>query len=130
MAKKILVVDDEPDMIAIMKLTLELKGFEVLTAYDAQEGLTKTKECRPDLIILDILMPQGFGDDLGNRLNNDPETKDIPIIFFTNMPVPLLTGSNEKEMPISQDSKGNLYLQKTCTEEKLLAAINQALRNK
>ncbi len=130
MAIKILVVDDEADMIAIMKLTLELKGFEVLTAYDAQEGFTKTKECSPCLVILDILMPKGFGDDLANRLNNDSDTKNIPIIFFTNMPVPLLTGSTEKEMPLSQDSKGNFYLQKSCTEEELFTAINQALRNR
>lgn len=130
MAIKILVVDDEPDMVAIMKLTLEIKGFEVLTAYDAEEGFTKAKECCPGLVILDILMPQGFGDDLANRLNNDPETKNIPIIFFTNMPVRLLTGLTEKERHLSQDSKGNLYLQKSCTEEELLAAISQALRNK
>ncbi len=130
MPKKILVVDDEPDMIAIMKLTLELKGFEVITAYDSQEGFKKAKEDYPDLIILDILMPKGFGDDLGNKLKSDSDTKHIPIIFFTNMPVPLLTGLNEKEMPLSQDSKGNLYLQKSCTEEELLAAINQAFRDK
>lgn len=130
MAIKILVVDDEPDMVAIMKLTLELKGFEVLTAYDSEEGFTKAKEYRPDLIILDILMPKGFGDDLGNKLNSDSDTKDIPIIFFTNMPVPLLTGLNEKEAPLSQDSKGNFYLQKSCTEKELFAAINQALRSK
>lgn len=130
MAIKILVVDDEPDMIAIMKLTLELKGFEVLTAYDAEEGFTKAKEHSPNLVILDILMPKGFGDDLANRLNHDLATKNIPIIFFTNMPVPLLTSSNEKEKPLSQDSKGNFYLQKTCTEVDLLAAINQALGNK
>ncbi len=130
MAIKILVVDDEPDMIAIMKLTLELKGFEVLTAYDAEEGFTKAKETSPDLLILDILMPKGFGDDLANRINNDSDTKNIPIIFFTNMPVPLLTAPTEKEMPLSQDSKGNFYLQKSCTEADLLAAINQALRNK
>jgi len=130
MATKILVVDDEPDMIAIMKLTLELKGFEVLTAYDAEEGFTKAKESSPQLVILDILMPKGFGDDLANRLNNDPDTKNIPIIFFTNMPVPLLTTPTEKEAPLSRDSKGNFYLQKTCTEADLFAAINQALRNK
>ncbi len=130
MPKKILVVDDEPDMIAIMKLTLELKGFEVITAYDSQEGFKKAKEYCPDLIILDILMPKGFGDDLGNKLKSDSGTKHIPIIFFTNMPVLLLTGLNEKEMPLSQDSKGNLYLQKSCTEEELLAAINQAFRDK
>lgn len=130
MPKKILIVDDEPDMIVILKLTLELKGFEVITAYDGQEGFNNAKECSPDLIILDILMPKFYGNDLANMLNADSSTKDIPIIFFTNMPIPLLTGSNEGEIPSSRDSKGNLYLQKSCTEEELFAAINQALRNR
>ncbi len=130
MAKKVLLIDDEADIVTIIKFSLENNGFEAIPAYDGQEGFKKAKECSPDLIILDILMPKGFGDDLGNKINNDSDTQHIPIIFFTNMPVPLLTDRNEKELSLSQDSKGNLYLQKSCTEEQLLKAITKALASK
>ena len=61
MSKKILVVDDEPDVVTVIKFTLETRGFEVITAYDGDEGLNKAKRERPDLIILDVLMPKMYG---------------------------------------------------------------------
>ena len=60
-SKKILVVDDEPDVVTVIKFTLETRGFEVITAYDGDEGLNKAKRERPDLIILDVLMPKMYG---------------------------------------------------------------------
>ena len=55
------MVDDEPDVVTVIKFTLETRGFEVITAYDGDEGLNKAKRERPDLIILDVLMPKMYG---------------------------------------------------------------------
>ena len=83
MGKRILVVDDEPDVVTVMKFTLETRGFEVVTAYDGEEGLRKVKTENPDLIILDVLMPKMYGNTLVAELENNPETKNIPIIFLS-----------------------------------------------
>lgn len=130
MPKRILVVEDEPDMIAIMKLTLENKGYEVLSAYDGEEGLFKARETLPDLVILDILMPKILGDDLATLLRKDEETHNIPIIFFSNLPVNSFNSTKENGKNFQFDSQGNIYLHKTCNEEELVSAIEYMLNKK
>ncbi len=127
MARKILIVDDEPDLVTILKFTLETHGFSVVTAYDGEEGFRKAQEEKPDLIILDVLMPKIFGDDIGHQLRKEPATQSTPILFLTNVPVNYLTGSNQSEFELQKDTHGNLYLLKTCSEEQFLNAINQLL---
>lgn len=127
MPRKILLVDDEPDIVVVMKFTLEINGFEVITAYDGDEGWHKAKECSPDLIILDVLMPKMLGDDLAGKLKGDPDTGRIPIIFLTNLPTDYLKAKRGLSGDLESDSQGNLYLAKTCTEEELLFAIKRAL---
>ena len=125
MIKRILLVDDEPDVVTVMKFTLETNGFEVITAYDGQEGLGKVKEARPDMIILDVLMPKMFGDDLAKILKEDPLTTNIPVLFLTNLPLSYLTGSDRQSPQLQQDSKGNFYISKSCSEQDLLSAIDR-----
>jgi len=125
MSKRILLVDDEPDVVTVMKFTLETNGFEVVTAYDGQEGLEKAKYAFPDMIILDVLMPKLFGDDLAKVLKEDPLTKNIPVLFLTNLPIQFLTGADNKEQQLQRDSKGNYYISKSCSEQDLLSAINR-----
>ena len=122
MAKRILIVEDEADMIVIMKFTLEKNGFEVVTAYDGEEGLKKAREEKFDLIILDVLMPKIFGDDMAAALRQDINTMETPILFLTNLPLPYLTGIPGKE-ELQQDKQGNWYLNKSCKDEELLNAI-------
>ncbi|MCM8781005.1 MAG: response regulator [Candidatus Omnitrophica bacterium] len=129
MITKVLIVDDEPDIVAVMKFTLESKGFKVITAYDGLEGLKKAKEENPDLIILDVLMPKVFGDDLAVKLKSEPDTYNIPIILLTNLPLDFLAGKDGSNSSFSRDSRGNIYLPKTCSEEQLLAAINSLINN-
>ena len=126
MVKRILVVDDEPDMVVIMKLTLETNGFEVITAYDGQEGMEKAQQEKPDLIILDVLMPKVFGNEIVTLLEKDPELSGIPIIMLTNVPLAFLSRDQKRESEFEEDSKGNILLTKSCSEEELLAAIEQA----
>ena len=125
MTERILLVDDEPDVVTVMKFTLETKGFEVITAYDGQEGLEKAKFAFPNLIILDVLMPKLFGDDLAKILKEDPITTNIPILFLTNLPLSYLTGSDREGPQLQQDSKGNFYISKSCSEQDLLSAISR-----
>ncbi len=125
MNKRILLVDDEPDIVTVMKFTLETNGFQVVTAYDGKEGLDKAKEEIPDLIILDVLMPKMFGDDLAKVIKEDPQTAKIPILFLTNLPLSYLTGSDRQGPQLQQDSKGNFYISKSCSEQELLLAIHR-----
>jgi two-component system alkaline phosphatase synthesis response regulator PhoP len=77
------VVDDEPDYAAIVQGNLEKEGFEVVVAYDGMEGLEKVKECRPDAIVLDVMMPEKDGYKLCAELKADACYADIPIVLLT-----------------------------------------------
>ncbi len=84
MAKKyILVVDDDPDLVETVAMMMESKGCEVGRAYDGIEGEESIKERRPDLIILDIMMPRKDGYVLCSELKADEKTRDIPIVLLT-----------------------------------------------
>jgi DNA-binding response OmpR family regulator len=84
MAKKyILVVDDDPDLVETVAMMLESKGCEVGRAYDGVEGEESIKERRPDLIILDIMMPRKDGYVLCGELKADEKTRDIPVVLLT-----------------------------------------------
>jgi Response regulators consisting of a CheY-like receiver domain and a winged-helix DNA-binding domain len=84
MAKeKILLVDDELDFVEVARLRLENSGYEVIVAYDGVEGLEKAKIDKPDLIILDIMMPKMNGFDVCRKLKIDKNFKNIPIIMLT-----------------------------------------------
>ena len=84
MAKKyILVVDDDPDLVETVAMMIESKGCEVGRAYDGIEGEEAIKERRPDLIILDIMMPRKDGYVLCAELKAGEETRDIPVVLLT-----------------------------------------------
>ncbi|MCK4649339.1 response regulator [bacterium] len=83
MAKKILVVDNEPEFLKALSVSLKASGYEVLTAQNGQEGLKKAHTSNPDLIILDILMPRMDGYELCRLLKFDQRYKAIPIIMLT-----------------------------------------------
>jgi len=83
MLKKILVIDDEPELVKAATVRLQASGYEVISAYDGQEGIGKAKEGKPDLILLDIIMPKKDGYEVCKNLKSNPKTRDIPIIIFT-----------------------------------------------
>lgn len=81
---KILIVDDDADMVEAIKIVLESKGFTVITAYEGETGFQKAEAERPDLIILDVMMKtkdQGF--QVSYRLKHHPELSHIPILMLT-----------------------------------------------
>ncbi|HWP58744.1 MAG TPA: response regulator [Candidatus Acidoferrales bacterium] len=81
--KTIIVVDDNPDIVNIVKTILEGKGYNVMCAYSGAELFTKLKERKPDLIILDIMMPEMDGLEVLTRLKSVPETAALPVILLT-----------------------------------------------
>jgi len=83
MAKKILVVDDETELLKAISILLKTSGYEVVTVQDGQEGLEKAKSLSPDLIVLDILMPKMDGYEVCRLLKFDEKYKSIPIIMLT-----------------------------------------------
>lgn len=81
---KILIVDDEPELVKAIEIRLKQANYEVLTAYDGLEGLEKAKKEKPDLILLDILMPNIDGYQTLSKLKEDGITKDVPVIMLTS----------------------------------------------
>jgi two-component system, NtrC family, sensor kinase len=83
MAPKILVVDDEPSIVKLVTASLSGKGYEIFQAFDGQEAIVQAKLHKPDLILLDVMMPRMDGTEARKRLLSDPITKDIPVIHLT-----------------------------------------------
>jgi CheY-like chemotaxis protein len=83
MPKKILIVDDEADIRDIVRLYLTEEGFRVIEATNGQEAILKAQAERPDLIVLDIMMPGINGFEVAKHLKDDPNTKDIPIVILS-----------------------------------------------
>ena len=84
MPKKILIIDDDIDLVEAMRLTLENAGFEVIDAQDGLKGLEKVRNEKPDLVILDVMMgSQDEGFHVAYQIRQDEELKNIPIIMLT-----------------------------------------------
>jgi len=81
--KKILVIDDEPEMAELLKMRLEPKGYDVEVSYCGKEGLEKAKDVRPDAVLLDIMMPNMDGLEVLRDMRKNPNTRNLPIIMIT-----------------------------------------------
>jgi CheY-like chemotaxis protein len=81
--KKIMVVDDEENLIELVKAILETEGFDVITAYNGKECLEKLKTAKPDLILLDMMMPGMSGRETCENIRKDSKTKNLKVAFVT-----------------------------------------------
>jgi DNA-binding response OmpR family regulator len=118
--KKILIVDDERDIVKAVMIRLQGAGYEVVTAFDGAQGVFMAHKEKPDLIILDIRMPAGNGFSVAQRLKRSMHTFTIPVIF--------LTGSPEKNAEKKAMALGaRFYIKKPYDPEELLDAIKRAL---
>ena len=126
MSKKyILVVDDDPDLVETVAMMLESKGCEVGQAYDGIEGEESIKEKRPDLVILDIMMPRKDGYVLCAELKSNKETQDIPVILLTAVgeAVPSTRYSHADGMATEADE----YIPKPIDTEGLWSAVTSLI---
>jgi len=80
---KILVIDDDPDVVEALKIILKMESYRVLSAFNGEKGLEKVRQENPDLIILDLLLPKGDGNVICRELKGDPRYADIPILVLT-----------------------------------------------
>ncbi len=83
--KKVLLADDEEDIKAVVQLFLESKGYEVITAFDGLSAIDMAQAEKPDLILLDVMMPVVNGYEVCTRLKADEATRDIPIVMLSAM---------------------------------------------
>jgi len=83
--KKVLIIEDDPFLSGMYLKKLKLSGFEVKVAADGKDGLESIKKDRPDLILLDIVLPQMDGYEILKRLKEDKELRNIPVILLTNL---------------------------------------------
>ena len=83
MAKRILIIDDDPDLVEAISMILKSKHYEVIVAYGGVEGLEKTKTEKPDLIVLDVMMPDKDGYTVCKELKADPVLCEIPVLLLT-----------------------------------------------
>lgn len=85
MAKRVLVVDDDKNTVKFLSVALQENGYEAIGAYDGEEGLQKLQETKPDLVVLDVMMPKRTGFTLFRRLKKDDDYRDIPVIMLTGI---------------------------------------------
>lgn len=127
MKKKILMIDDEVDFCYFTKKNLEsTKEFEVIVENSAIAGIKAALEKEPDLILLDIIMPELNGSEVAFRLVNNPATKDIPIVFLTCL-------AEEKDLNDYDGLKlvgGRRFLSKPCQTTELIKVIKEVLEEK
>jgi DNA-binding response OmpR family regulator len=114
--KKILVVDDDPDIVEIVESWLTTNKYEVYTAHSGAEGLGKCKLIRPDAVILDLMMPDMDGSTVAYEMKDDPNTSNIPVIFLTG-------AVKASEVPKSHKIGGQYFLAKPFKGEELLKML-------
>ena len=123
--KKILLVDDDPDFVDAVKVVVEEGGYEVAVAYGGQEGLDLVPEFKPDLIVLDVMMPEVNGHDVCQKLKGNPETAEIPVILLTAVASRVAhSGYTHRDM---LESPAEDYISKPVEPEVLLGRIKDWL---
>jgi len=128
MAKKILVVDDEPDMVTFLATLLEDNGYEIVSAADGEEAWKKVEAEKPDLISLDLLMPNKTGIKMFRELRKDKERANIPVV--------MVTGFGKNDVPQMDFKKWiqerairppEAYIEKPVDKDVFLAEVKKAL---
>ena len=120
---KVLIVDDEPDIVDIIEILLKKKGYEVFAAYNAKQCFEILKNKRPDIILLDIMMPDMDGMDVCNEIKNNNETKDIPVVMVT------VKSAEEDIKKCFREARCDGYIVKPIIRAKILGTIEWVLKN-
>lgn len=123
MSSTILVIDDDQENVDYLKILLEKNNFRVITAYDGTSGLNKALETTPDLIILDIDMPNMDGHQVCQKIRKEPATQNIPVIMVTS-------SCNGKDMNAAYAEGANWYIIKPFDHEYLLNKLISCVHGK
>lgn len=117
-AKKILVVDDEKRVVAAIVANLQLEGYEVVPAYGGREALELISQERPDLVVLDVMMPEMSGWEVLETLKSNPETASLPVIMLTAL-------SQDRDIEKGWELDANAYLTKPFDPAKLIRIVRE-----
>ena len=120
MSKKILIIDDEINLVVLLESRLKMQGYEVITASDGQAGLEMAKKYKPDLIILDLMLPKMDGYTVCGLLKNDRRYAKIPIILFT-------ARIQESDRQTGKEVGAEAYITKPFDPKVLMAKIEELL---
>ncbi|WP_018247522.1 response regulator [Orenia marismortui] len=121
MTNKILVVDDEVNIVELVKFNLEKEGYEVITAYDGEEAINKAKENNPNLIVLDLMLPKLDGFDVCRQIRKDNQLKRTPIIMLS-------AKGEEIDKILGLELGADDYVTKPFSPRELIARVKAVLR--
>lgn len=118
--KKILIIDDDPDIIKIVKFRLQYEGYEVFEAHEGAQGLEKVRSVHPDLVLLDLIMPKMTGYEVLQALKLDEALKDIPVLVLT-----VQNKKCDKKFGFSMGASG--YICKPFVSEELIEKVKEMI---
>ena len=123
MAKKLLIIDDEPDFADLVRDHLNQAGFEAESVYSGDEGLARMRESKPDLVILDVMMPGTDGYAVCSEIKGDDELQDISVILLTAVAshVPSTRYSHYNGISMEADD----YISKPATVQQIEEAVRR-----
>ena len=121
MKKKILIIEDEENLVELIKFRLETNGYDVSVALDGEKGLEKILEIKPDLVLLDVRMPKMDGYEVCRRAKSNPELSDIPILILTAQ-------AHDSEVNKAMESHPDAFLSKPFEPEDLLRNIKELIK--
>jgi two-component system, OmpR family, alkaline phosphatase synthesis response regulator PhoP len=119
--KKVFLVDDDPDFVDAVKSVVEADGYDVEVAYDGKECMEKVGQVKPDLIILDVMMPEMNGHEACKALKENPETSEIPVILLTAVASRVTSSTYTHRDMLESDAED--YIPKPVEPEVLLSRI-------
>lgn len=119
----ILIVDDEPHIVELERAILEVEGFDITSAGDGEEAIEVLKKIKPDLVILDMMMPGMSGREVAEKIKSNPKTKELKIIFVTVAKFSEVGQQSLKEMGVID------YITKPFDNDDFISRINNAIKN-
>ena len=124
--EKILVVEDYPGDQKMISMVLEKENYEVITAMDGKEGIAKARNEKPDLIIMDVMLPEEDGLDACKELKGDPQYAHIPIVIHTSIQdSPIILREIQK---VTNSPYADAYIDKPCDPETLVRIVKKHLK--
>lgn len=118
---RILIVDDEADLVSVLRIGLEIEGFEVIAAGDGEEGLRKAREDRPELVVLDLMLPKLDGYRVCRALKFDERYRNLPIVILS-------ARSGEQDRRLAFDMGADAFVSKPYDMAALVKLIRARLR--
>jgi DNA-binding response OmpR family regulator len=117
----VLIVEDEKDAVEMYRIALEVEGYQVLVAHTVPAAIKELEKARPDLILLDVVLRGNSGLELCEKIRQDPETADLPVVIISNLDSP-------EDIAAGLAAGANAYLAKPLSQDELLEAVRENLK--